>query len=239
MHSPVLLVVHQQNSDPGRIASVLTEMGYSIDLRRLACGDTLPPDMETHAGVVIFGGPMSVNDETVPFVRDELRWIPKALASGKPYLGVCLGAQMLARVMGARVAPRDDGINEIGYCRIDPTDHGRHLFDDAFYVYQWHNEGFDLPSGALHLAQSDVFPHQAFRAGPDSAAYGIQFHPEVTEPIMRGWTTRAAHRLSAPGAQPAHRHFEGLAQYDRRVEDWLRRFLRHWLRQDALLAPAD
>ena len=231
MDKNILLVVHQENSDPGRIAHLLMEMGYNTDLRRLACGDPLPETMDHHQGVVVFGGPMSANDETIPFVRAELDWIPKALMSGKPYLGVCLGAQLLARVMGAKVAPHADGITEIGYCQIDPTAAGQHLFDENFYVYQWHQEGFDLPRGAIHLASGGVFPNQAFCMDTSAPVYGIQFHPEVTEKIMQRWTTRAAHRLLTPGAQPAKAHFDGHAKYDRAVDGWLRRFMHHWLGQ--------
>ncbi|MCW5729542.1 MAG: glutamine amidotransferase [Alphaproteobacteria bacterium] len=227
MTEKVLLVVHQEHSDPGRVACQLRELGFGTDIRRLACGDRLPASMEEHAGVVIFGGPMSANDDMIPFIREELDWIPMAVASGRPYLGICLGAQLLARALGARVGPHPEGLHEIGYYPVRPTAAGRELFGEGFHAYQWHGEGFDLPSGAVRLAESAYFENQAIRVG--ERAYGLQFHPEVTETIMRRWTTKAAHRMVLPGAQCRERHFRGHAAHDGAIDTWLRRFLSAWL----------
>lgn len=122
----VLLIVHQITSDPGRVGRMLRERGYTLDIRCPSNQEELPATMEDHDAVAIFGGPMSANDDkTLPFIRTELDWIPTALDSRKPFLGICLGAQLLARALGATVAPHPEGRAEIGYFPVVPTRPGR------------------------------------------------------------------------------------------------------------------
>lgn len=224
----VLAIVHQATSDPGRVGQVLREYRCFLDIRCPAIGDELPETLDHHAAVVIFGGPMSANEEaTLPHIRAELDWIPVALASGKPYLGICLGAQMLAKVLGAKVAPHAEDWREIGYSPIVPTLAGQMLFPAAMQVYQWHREGFELPRDAVLLAEGDRFPNQAFRYG--ETAYGIQFHPEITPMMIDRWTSRGADQLTLPGAQSRVEQMQNHARYGAAVESWLRRFLKHWL----------
>jgi len=227
MADKVLLVVHQEHSDPGRVGTMLQNLGLELDIRRGCLGHCLPETMDDHAGAVVFGGPMSANDDHIPFIKAELDWIPMAVESGKPYLGICLGAQMLARVGGARVAAHPEGWHEIGYFPVTPTDAGRDLFDPMM-AFQWHGEGFDLPADGVHLAIGDKFPNQAFRLG--KAAYGIQFHPEVTQAMMQRWSEKAAHRLVLPGAQPRDAMRRGWHQHDTGLGRWLENFLPRWLR---------
>src|SRR5690606_1411277 len=127
----------------------------------------------------IFGGPNSVHDEDA-FIAREIDWLGVPLAEAKPLLGICLGAQMLARHLGGRVYCHADQRAEIGYYPIQPTIDGRALHDPwPCHVYQWHREGFELPFGATLLAKGgEAFPVQAFRYG--RAAFALQFHPEVT-----------------------------------------------------------
>lgn len=227
MPDPILLVVHSERSDPGRVARQLRAMGYPLDLRRPSGGDPLPPTMDGHAGAVVFGGPMSANDDgALDYIRRELDWIPSVLDSGKPFLGICLGAQMLARVLGAKVEPHPERKAEIGYHPVRPAPAGRRLFDREARFYQWHIEGFGIPAGAELLATGDMFANQAFRY---RAAYGIQFHPEVTGRIMEFWTTVAAQRLTLPGAQAKDEQLRHRPASERHVRGWLRRFLDVWL----------
>lgn len=226
----ILIVLHQERSSPGRVGQALIRRGCELDIRRPSLGDPLPASMENHDAAIIFGGPMSANDD-LPFIKAETEWIGVPLKEEKPYLGICLGAQLMARHLGARVYGREDERVEVGYYPIRPTDEGRHLFDDPQYVYQWHAQGFDLPSGAVQLAEGDAFPVQAMRYGP--RAYGVQFHPELTTPMMDAWLTFASHRLSQPGAQPAELHRKGRAEHDATLRAWLARFLDHWLPVEA------
>lgn len=234
---PVLIVVHQETSDPGRIGDELRALGHPLDIRRPCIGHPLPGSLTNYAGAVVFGGPMSANDDHLPFIRQELDWIPRAVASGKPYLGVCLGAQLLARTLGARVAPHSEGWHEIGYYPIRATAAGRGYFPDRMHVYQFHGEGFDLPRGAVRLAANRWFPNQAI-AYRDTA-FGIQFHPEVTGPIMQRWAAKAAHRLTLPGAQARELQREGHAAHDPGIASWLRSFLPRWLASGETQAQAN
>lgn len=222
----ILIVLHQERSHPGRVARALQARGCELDIRRPALGDPLPETLAAHDGAVIFGGPMSANDD-LPFIRAETEWIEVPLREEKPYLGICLGAQMMARALGARVYGRADGRCEAGYYPIRPTSEGAHLFDDPQYVYQWHVEGFELPPGAVQLAEGGDFPVQAMRYG--KAAYGLQFHPELSAPMMDAWLALGAHRLGLPGAQPEADHREGRVRHDQALKAWLGRFLDHWL----------
>ena len=224
----VLIILHQEHSTPGRIGRLLVEQGYELDIRRPRFGCPLPETMEEHAGAVIFGGPMSAND-TDEWLARETDWIGVPLKEQKPFLGVCLGGQMLARHLSHRVFNKSCGSAEIGYYAIRPTAAGDASFGGRMprTVYQWHREGFDLPEGATLLAEGDLFPTQAFLYGPNAVA--LQFHPEVTYAMMCRWTTRAYERMQSPNAQQPHEHLAGWFQHDRAVGLWLDTFLRNWL----------
>src|SRR5262245_18907822 len=104
MNLPVLIILHQENSTPGRIGQMLKALGYPLDIRRPRYDNPLPKTLKQHSGVVIFGGPQSANDRE-EFVRREIEWLKFPLKESKPCIGVCLGAQMLAQHLGARVYP--------------------------------------------------------------------------------------------------------------------------------------
>lgn len=229
MPEKILIILHQETSVPGRIGQALHRRGYALDIRRPCMGHPLPDNLAHHAGAVIFGGPMSANDEH-DFIRREIDWIGLALKEQAPLFGVCLGAQMMARHLGAKVWPHPKGMAEVGYYPIDVTEDGQALMDWPDIVYQWHREGFDLPAGANLLATGDMFENQAVRFGP--AAFGIQFHAELTLAMLHRWTVRGAERLGLPGAQPRRAHFDGRAVYDPPLRRWLDDFLDLWLGAD-------
>jgi GMP synthase (glutamine-hydrolysing) len=228
---PVLIVLHQEQSSPGRVGYALRKRGYRLDIRRPPLGDPLPAHSRDHSGMVVFGGPMSANDPDL-WITDEMRCIEAFTKGQTPFLGLCLGAQMLCRVNGAKVYKHDDEETEIGYYPVRPTDKGLALSRDCgvdwpSYVYHWHREGFDLPKGAELLAEGSVFPHQAFRMG--SKIFGLQFHPEVTYAMICRWTVRAFERMNHKGAKMPDQHRSGWYQYDHAVHQWLEGFLDHWL----------
>src|SRR5580692_2701029 len=123
---PVLIILHQETSTPGRIGNALRALGYPLDIRRPRFGDALPQTLAAHAGAVIFGGPMSANDPD-DYVRREIDWIAVPLSEQRPFLGICLGAQMLAKHLGARVAPHAKGRVEMGYYPVRPSRAGLKL----------------------------------------------------------------------------------------------------------------
>ncbi len=228
MGDPVLLIMHDRKSDPGRVGERLRQRGYPLDVRCPLAGDALPPTLDEHCATVIFGGPMSANDDgTMPGIRAELDWIPQAVEADKPFLGICLGAQLLAKTLGAQVAPHPSGLTEIGYYELEPTEAGGTVFEAPLNVYHWHKEGFELPDDATLLATGERFPHQAFRYREN--LYGIQFHPEVTLAMMRSWLSEAAVSLELPGAQAHEHHLEGHGRFDPDLDRWVDRFLNRWL----------
>jgi GMP synthase (glutamine-hydrolysing) len=224
----VLIILHQEHSTPGRVGRFLKNHGAELDIRRPRLGDPLPMTLSDHAGAIIFGGPMSANDEH-DWLKAEIDWIGVPLKEKKPFLGLCLGAQMLARHMGERVYMHPDGKVEIGYHPIIPTADGHRLCGCSLpeRVYQWHKEGFDLPRGATLLAEGDVFEVQAICVG--ESAFGFQFHPEVTYAMMCRWTVRGHDRMTLPGAFPRHQHLRDWFSYDPAVARWVDCFLTDWI----------
>src|ERR1700694_104298 len=138
----------------------------------------------------------------------------------KPFLGICLGAQMMVRQLGGKVGYHPEGQVEGGYYPIRPTEIGTAMCGTwPDHVYQWHREGFDLPRGSELIAEGGAdFPVQAFRHGP--CAYGIQFHPEVNYAMMCRWTTRGHARMELPGAKARGTHFADRAVHDLLVRAW-------------------
>jgi GMP synthase (glutamine-hydrolysing) len=225
---PALLVLHQENSNPGHVGQWLVRNGFPLDIRKPRFGDPLPETMAGHCGAVIFGGPMSANDAD-EFIRREIQWIGVALKEKAPLLGICLGAQMLAVHLGARVDFDPEERTEMGYYPIETTPEGRGVGPFPDHVYQWHREGCGVPGGARRLATSDgAFPNQAFAYGP--AAVGVQFHPEITFAQVHRWTGRHLGRPQIKGAREREEHISGHIAHAPKVQAWLDRFLDRWVR---------
>lgn len=230
----IITLIHKDTTLPGVVGQKLMEMGYELDIRAPILGDELPTNFTDYAAALVFGGPMSVNDNE-RYLHQEIAWIRQVLAADLPYLGICLGAQLLAKVLGAKVRPHAQGLEEIGYYPIYATQAGEALFPEMFKAYQWHKEGFDLPEGAVLLAQGKDFPHQAFRWGDSprdgtvGRAYGLQFHPEMTADMVEYWTEQGADLLGAPNAQTRDEQIIGHERHSQAVGHWLETFLNNWL----------
>jgi GMP synthase (glutamine-hydrolysing) len=226
---PVLVILHQEHSTPGHVGRLLVGAGHALDIRRPRYGDALPETLVHHAGTVIFGGPMSANDAD-DYVKREIALVALALREEAPFLGICLGAQMMAACLGAKIAPDPDGHVEMGYYEI-----AAHPEADAMggpwpsCVYQWHAEGFSLPAGSVPLAAaSGPFPNQAFRFGP--AAVGLQFHPEITYAMAARWSGRNEMKLpERRGARLRPAHLADHVAASPAVQRWLPAFLDAWL----------
>jgi len=227
----LLAIVHQAHSTTGRVGELLEVRGYRLDRRCPNVGDPLPERLEEYAATIVFGGPMSANHDHLPGIRAELAWLERvALPAERPLLGICLGAQLMARALGARIGAHPDGLVEIGYHEVRPTADGGALFERPAMFYQWHSETFEIPAGAVHLAANHAFPAQAFRY--DARAYGMEFHPEMTRAMIERWTASkdGAAELRLPGAQSREMQLEGFERHGAESDAWLGRFLdRHLL----------
>lgn len=211
---------------------MLVEKGYALDIRRPPLGEPLPVTMEDHKGVVIFGGPMSANDPE-DFVKREIDWCGIPLDEKAPFFGICLGAQMLVKHLGGDVTAHAEGMAEVGYYRVHDlrTDTTNAVMPPAAsHFYQWHREGFTIPRGAELLMKGDIFENQAFSVGP--AAFGVQFHTELTLAMHYRWLIRGFERTRMPGAQGRREHLEGRLLYDAAIARWLDAFLDNWLAAD-------
>ena len=206
----VLVLQHIACETPGAFEDLLRARGAELHRVELDEGDPLPDDARSFDLIVAMGGPMSVNDEAEhPWLRDEKRLIGDAVRAGVAFWGACLGVQLLAASLGARVYP--GSTPEVGLLPVTLTDDA--LADPVFVglprelpTLQWHGDTFDLPEGAVRLAGSAAYPNQAFRWGHRS--YGVQFHVEVSDAMAAEWGTVPAYaayadRVLGPGSLPA------------------------------------
>lgn len=179
----IYVLQHHPVENLGAIADALEGAALAWQYVRVADGQPVPADMKGAGGLIVMGGPMGVYQaERYPWLRDEMRLIEDAVKSNLPVLGVCLGAQIVAAALGAKVERNPNG-KEIGWHPIRLSDSAN---DDRLMrglpatltPFHWHGDIFELPDGAVSLASSDKTPCQAFRYG--DKAYGFQFHLEVT-----------------------------------------------------------
>jgi GMP synthase (glutamine-hydrolysing) len=182
-----LVLQHIACETPGLYEDVLVERRATIHRVELDEADPLP-DWRRFDLIIAMGGPMSVNDDaTLPWLTEEKRLIGEAVRAGVPFFGACLGVQLLAAALGARVHP--GATPEVGLLAVTLTPEGRRDpvmsgLPDRLFTVQFHGDTFDLPDGAIRLACSDVYPNQAFRW---KQAYGVQFHLEVTAAMVGAW----------------------------------------------------
>ncbi|MGO9569001.1 MAG: type 1 glutamine amidotransferase [Desulfomonilaceae bacterium] len=184
----IIVIMHIESEGPGSLGTYLESVGAETLTVRLYAGDRLPAEFSGFDAVVSMGGPMNVYEEDrYPFLKEETGFLKQAVEADVPVLGICLGAQMIAKAVGAQVVKSPQ--KEVGWGSVALTDRGKHdtLFSGlppVLEVLQWHGDMFHTPSEGLLLASSQDCPHQAFRY---RNALGLQFHLEVTEQILSDW----------------------------------------------------
>jgi GMP synthase (glutamine-hydrolysing) len=187
----ILVFQHVAHELLGTLNPLLKDSGFRIRYVNFDRDPAARPSLDGYFGLVVLGGPMNVDQvDLYPFLAVEVELVAEALQRGMPVLGICLGAQLLARALGADVRPHHS--KEIGWYQINPTAAGADdpVFagmSDTEHIFQWHGDTFDIPSGAVHLASSPDCENQAFRYG--DTAYGFQFHLEVDRPMVERWLT--------------------------------------------------
>ena len=185
-----LVLRHVPFEDLGSFAPVLHDREYAIENVDVPVADLEDVDPLDADLLVVAGGPIGVyQTATFPFLAPEIAFIEKRIASRKPTLGICLGAQLVARSLGARVYPAS--AKELGWAPIELTEAGTksvlaHI-PASTLVFHWHGDTFDLPADATLLASTELCPHQAFSYGPKGHVLALQFHPEVTARGLEAW----------------------------------------------------
>lgn len=197
MKKPIAIFRHNRTEGPGYFATFLDAHGIPWQLVRLDAGAPVPRAANEFAGLCFMGGPMSVNDD-LPWIAPVLDLIRDAVAHEIPVIGHCLGGQLMAKALGARVG--SNPVKEIGWGEVWTTSpSARDWLGDLarFEAFHWHGETFSLPEKATLILSSAHCPHQAFVLGPHLA---LQCHVEMTEAMIRQWCRQWADECAAPSA---------------------------------------
>lgn len=192
----ILVCQHVAFEILGTLNPIFKRAGFRIRYINFGRYPDERPNLDGYHGLVLLGGPMGVHDvDAHPHLDTEVDLVRDALDRGMPILGVCLGAQLIAKALGARVEPNHQ--KEIGWYDVSLTPAGRsdlafQHFEETEKIFQWHGDTFEIPRGAVHLASSPACANQAFRYGDN--VYGLQFHLEVDEPLIDRWLRIPVHR---------------------------------------------
>lgn len=227
MSQRLVMIRHGDDPPDDRIVAFAVKSGLTPDIRKPFKGEPLEAAVgEDVVGTVVHGGPFNAYDEDKhPFLHAENAWIETVMAAGKPVLGLCQGAQQMARLLGAEVGPLPGEPHEFGYYPVLPTEAARTegFLDATLIATQAHFHGFETPPGAVTLATSALFPHQAFRAGAN--AYGLQFHPEVTIEGFRRWQDSLSFHYGHPSVQTREEQDALMHAHDAAQAAWFFGFL--------------
>ena len=226
-NGPYLFVKHSEHWNVDRCTRWMGRRDFDLDWCYPVNGDVFP-DPSRYAGIIVFGGANSANDcAEHDWVKQELSFVERCLKHDVPFFGICLGAQMLARVLGATVRPHEKECKEIGFYDVLPTEEGRDFLQAPLKFMQWHSEGFDLPAGSRRIATGHDFPNQGFALS--DTTLGVQFHPEVNPDVLAIWHERNKKRK--PGQlsdEDRRRMMRDAYAHDAAITAWLDGFLTQW-----------
>jgi len=224
MNRHAILIRHGDDPPDDRVSTWFTLQGVEVRYRKPFAGELLGEPEAGLVGTVLYGGKYAVFEtEAHPFLLEEDRWINACIAAQVPLLGICQGAQQLARHLGAYAGPPELEQHEFGYYQVSPTADGRDFLPEPLHFCQAHWHTFDIPDGAVCLASSKAFPNQAFRYGEH--VYGLQFHAEQTIEGFRRWQQASWAAWGKPGAQTKQQQDALMMQHDAAQADWFYSFM--------------
>lgn len=229
---PLYVVEHWQLVEPDAGRQHLINKGFDVQIVEPWRGDALPQLTGEEAGVMIMGGPQMIteaNADNHAYLLDELRFIEDTMANNVPLMGVCLGSQMIAKVLGARVGYHPEDHMAMGFYSLNTTDGGQTLgLSDGMMALNGNAQGWEMPHGIEPLATSlngNPFENQAFRTNKTLA---LQFHPEVTRNILSQWQSDFSSSFGRAGTQSKAKLDDGFVAYDAKLKEWYRGVLDEW-----------
>lgn len=208
---PVVIFRHFNSEGPGYFSDFLDAQGIPWCLVKIDEGDAVPSSIEAYSGMVLMGGPMSVNDD-LPWIAPVLELIRQAVDADVPVLGHCLGGQLMTKALGGQVT--QNAIKEIGWGEVGVSVNqaAQHWFGEleSFNAFHWHGETFSLPDGATHILASKHCVNQAYAVGQKHLA--LQCHIEMTEAMVQEWCIVGAEEVAAAQHSPAVQDVETMQQ---------------------------
>jgi GMP synthase-like glutamine amidotransferase len=237
---PIVIVQHGAEAGPGHFERYLLQKSLPYQTVCVYAGDTIPSSAAPYGGICSLGGRMSANDD-LPWIDDELALMCDADRRGVPIIGHCLGAQLLAKALGAPVTR--SAMKEIGWSevQVDNAELAREWIgnEPAFELFQWHGDVFDLPAGARRFLTSRLCTNQAFVVDRENHSHlGMQFHVEMTPQLVNAWLTdpidaheldEAFQRQGGTGVQRAEQIVLNVDERTRRMSKLADRIYQRWL----------
>lgn len=228
MNKEILLISHHQEVELGIMEIFFKKNNFNINVIKPFDKNIFPSNINNFNGIIILGGAMNAEDtEQFPALEDEIKWLNKIINLSVPILGICLGAQLIAKSCGAKVKNHKDNIVEVGYKDIlSPiVSDQKNILPKK--VYHWHKQGCSLPVNAKLLAYNSTFEVQSFSIR--NKIFGFQFHPEVNESMILNWNEKSKEMLAMTGAENREIQLEDHLKYSNSVKIWFEKFLKDWL----------
>lgn len=224
----ILMIVHERPQAPDNASDFLSILGYDIVWSCPALGQNLPVSQQDYVAAIVYPGPYAATEmRRYPFLANEIEWVERWLMTGRPFLGLGAGAQILAVALGAQLYAHPDGLSEIGFYTLDVESEGHAVFPSRMTVPSWHFLGFTLPDSAVRLASTAYFPNQAIRYAEN--AFGFQFRPEMTQHQHERLLEGNVDMTTIPGAQDIVTQRQMADIYLPKTQDWFIDFLSKWI----------
>ena len=228
MNKKILFISHHNNAELGIMKNFFVKRKIAIHIIYPLKNQKLPKNINDFLGVIVLGGAMNTDHtKEFPGLLKEIEWIKKIIKKNKPLVGICLGAQLIAKSLGAKVKNHYQNKVEIGYKKITNSSKSKKGYIIPEKVYHWHQQGVTLPKSADLLAYNSTFKIQAFSV--KNKIFGFQFHPEVNMKMILSWNLKSKAMLLKTGAENKEKQLLDHKKYAKKVKLWFENFLKECL----------